>query len=136
MLWEGLLALASRHPDLRVAIVRRTRKSMTNSVLELLETQVWGPGHPWITTKGHRSHWTHLKVPNGAEFAFCGLDDPLVLYSTEWHIVWVNEAQQLTKRKLESLHRGLRAPGGPNWHLLIGDFNPPASNNWICQRGE
>lgn len=134
--WEGLIQLADRCADLRVAVVRRTRKSMTQSTLALLENQVLGPNHPIIASKGSRSHWTDLRWPTGAEFAFECLEDPTRLFSTEWHIIWVNEAQEMKLSQWMSLHRGLRAPGGPGWRLLLGDYNPPHEAHWICHRGE
>jgi phage terminase large subunit len=62
-----------------------------------------------------------------------GVDDPGKHHSTEWDIVFVDEATDLTEDQWERFHRSLRWNQLP-WQQLIGACNPGAAWHWLNQR--
>lgn len=128
-----LWAAMDMYPDLKVLVVRKTRVSLNESFLDTFENDVLWPGHPSLegATRAHRDKYEH---PNGAEMVLGGMDNPTKLFSTQYHIIFVNECTELLKREWVSLHRALRRPGGPGWHMLIGDTNPDAEHHWLNKR--
>src|SRR6185503_16380961 len=55
------------------------------------------------------------------------------LFSTEFDLIYVNEATELTENEWESLHRALRNNVAP-YQQLVGDCNPDAPTHWLNQR--
>lgn len=128
-LWSVLDA----HPDACILVVRKTLTSLRDSFQDTLENEVLWPDHPSVQGR-QREYRTKYVHPNGAELRLGGFDKPRSLFSTQYTIIFVNEATELTKKEWESLHRALRRPGGPGWHVLIGDCNPDMGEHWINRR--
>lgn len=129
---ESVYYVAERYPGSRQLICRKTRVSMSESVLATWEDSVLIPGHPCIgaATRAHRSTY---QFPNGSIVALGGLDRPTRLYSSEWDRVYVPEATELEESEWESLLRSLRAGNLP-YQQLIADCNPDSSSHWLNQR--
>jgi hypothetical protein len=123
----------SRWPGTRVLVLRKTRVSLNDSWLDTFENEVLFPSHPAVGTlqRQNRTRYTH---ENGSELILAGMDQKRRLFSTQYHIIYVNEMTELTEQEWMSLHRALRRPGGPGWHLLIGDANPDAEFHWANRR--
>lgn len=117
----------------KVLVLRKTRVSLNESFLDTFENEILYPGHPSIgrLSRDHRTKYVH---PNGGELVLGGMDQGRRLFSTQYHIIYVNEMTELTEKEWMSLHRALRRPGGPGWHLLLGDANPDAEFHWANRR--
>ena len=128
-----LWGFLDRWSNAKVLVLRKTRVSLNDSFLDTFETEVLGFGHYAIgdRTREHRSRYVHQ---DGGELVLGGMDQGRRLFSTQYHIVYVNEMTELTEAEWMSLHRALRRPGGPGWHLLIGDANPDAEFHWAHRR--
>lgn len=120
-------------PDFSALVVRKTRVSLNESFMKTLEEEVLSPEHESVIGKG-REHRTHYKHPNGAEIRLGGMDQGRRLFSTQYHVIFVEEMTELTEDEWQSLNRGLRRPGGPGWHLLLGCANPDAEWHWANRR--
>lgn len=128
-----LWSFMDRWPNAKILVLRKTRVSLNESWLDTFESEVLHPGHPSIGEKG-REHRTKYVHPNGAVMVLGGMDQGRRLFSTQYHIIFVNEMTELTEVEWMSLHRALRRPGGPGWHLLLGDANPDAEFHWAHRR--
>lgn len=128
-----LWGFLDRWPKAKVLVLRKTRVSLNESWLDTFENEVLWPGHPSIGEKS-REHRTHYDHPNGGRLVLGGMDQARRLFSTQYHIIFVNEMTELTEAEWMSLHRALRRPGGPGWHLLLGDANPDAEFHWAHRR--
>lgn len=64
------------------------------------------------------------------------MDNPVRLFSTQYHWCYVNEMQELTEEEWESLHRALRRRGLPFRPILLGDCNPEDEYHWANQRAK
>lgn len=125
--------MVNEFPKCRVLIVRKTRVSLTESALKTLEQDVIPPDNP-ILKGAARAQRQHYVVPGGGEIICGGMDNPTRLYSTDWDIIYVQEATELTEDEWERLRRGLRNGKTPG-QFLVGDCNPESQRHWIYRRG-
>lgn len=148
--------LCEEYPGVRALICRQTRVSCTESILVTLERDVFPPGFPGLgdVTRAGRHEYT---FPNGSTLVVGGLDRPERLYSTEWDVVYVAEATEITEDAWEKFARAMRnkaipmgVGGGPLqegedratepdgspsfWTQRIADCNPGAPSHWLNQR--
>jgi phage terminase large subunit len=132
-----LLHCARRWPGCRILVVRKTRKSLTDSFMVTLEQVMaddpelgWGkPASPL----GNDRLTRHSYRIGQSEIVLGGMDEPTRLFSTSYDIVFVNEATELTLHEWETLHRALRHWRMP-YQQLLGDCNPSHKNHWLRQR--
>lgn len=118
----------------RAALVRKTRKSLTQAALVTYEKKV-------LPDPSGVRFWTEdqeYRYPNGAVLALAGLDDPEKIKSTEFDLIYVQEATELDQLDWELLVSRLRN-GVLSYQQLIADCNPADPYHWLkqrCDRGE
>ena len=122
------------HPGSRGLIVRKTRASMTESVLVTFETAVVGGSEANINNQSRRSRWAY-EYANGSVLVVGGLDNPDRIMSTEYDIVAAFEATELSEHDWELLTTRLRNSAGP-YHQAIADCNPTAPTHWLKRRAD
>ena len=104
---------------LRILCTREVQKSIKQSVHKLLKDQIEGLG----LTSFYQVLENEIRGANGSEFAFSGLSDQTVdsIKSFEGcDIVWVEEAQSVSKRSWSVLIPTIRKDGSEIWL----SFNP------------
>lgn len=124
--WCGLV------PNVRAMICRKTRVSLTESGLVTFENKVLPPNSP-MKRGAARSHRKEYKYPNGSVLVPLGLDNPERTFSTEWDIVYVQEATEVTEQEAAKLERSLRNGVLP-FQQLIMDCNPDSEFHWLKRR--
>lgn len=136
---QHLLGLLSNYPGCRIAVIRKTRVSLTESWLVTWETKVLADGIdatvltvPLDAGAGRANRSTY-EFKNGSVLTVGGMDNPTRLFSTEYDLIYVNEANELTEGEWESLHRALRNGVLP-FQQLLGDCNPDADTHWLWKR--
>lgn len=132
LLWFGCT-----HPRARMLIVRKTRHSLTQSGLVTWEEGVLGPGHPILGRPIDRGHRQQYRFPNGSVLVTGGMDNPDKVLSTEFDLIYAQEATELTVTDWEQLGGRLRAGAGP-FDQILGDCNPTTPTHWLyrrCMRG-
>jgi len=126
---EKINAVCEKYKSARTCMVRKTRKSLTQTGMTTFEERVL-PRKDYIPFHTGDQEY---RYPNGSILAVAGLDDPQKLFSSDWDIVFVQQAEELTEDEWQSILRGLR-----NWKLpyqqLIGDCNPGPPGHWIRAR--
>lgn len=127
-----LHACASRVPGLRALIVRKTRVSLTESGLVTFESKVLPPRHP-AREGPSRAMRQSYRYPNGAEIIVGGMDKATKIMSTEYDLVNVQEAIELTENDWESLTTRLRN-GRLSYQQLLADTNPDSPRHWLKKR--
>jgi hypothetical protein len=131
---EYLNWVAEEHPGARILVARDTRASLTESFLVTFEERVLLPDSPLLDGPS-REHRHSYDYPNGSTIVLGGLDKPTRLYSTEWDIVYINEATEVSLDAWERFHRSLRNGVVP-WQQLGGDCNPDHPMHWLNLRCE
>lgn len=138
----GILTLfhlfSLQRPNMRVLVARKTRESLTESVLVTYEREVLPmTGHSFIAEGITRKIRSVYRYPNGTEWIIGGLDKPTKLLSTSYDIGFCNEAIECNISDWETLQSRIGRPDSVlNWNFLLGDTNPGDSSHWLLKRGE
>lgn len=129
---EKLHLCALKYPGTRALVVRKTRASLTESALVTFEDKVLPPGS--CVAKGPtRAHRFFYRYPTGSEVVVAGLDRPSRVMSTEYDLVFVQEAVELTEGEWEALSSRLRNGRVP-YQQLLADTNPAGPGHWLKKR--
>lgn len=136
---EKLHFIARHYPGSRCLIVRKTRESLTESALLTYEDHVLGPNHP-LTYGPQRASRKSYSYPNGSEIVVGGLksygrDQTAKIMSTEYDLIYVQEAIELTEAEWEDLTTRLRN-GKVDFQQIIADTNPSYPTHWLKQRAD
>jgi PBSX family phage terminase large subunit len=132
---------ADKYAGARLLIVRKTRKSLTQSAMVTYEQKVLPEG--WLGKRGKRGliHFNtsdqQYEYPNGSIIAVGGLDNPEKVLSSEWDMIYPQEATELSENNWEILTMRLRNSVMP-YQQLIADCNPSYPTHWLkmrCDRG-
>lgn len=125
--------LASQYRGARILILRKTRVSLTTTGLVTFEQHVLGESHPLVIGGASRENRRSYQYPNGSEIYVGGMDKPTRILSSEWDVIFVQEAIELEESELETLKTRLRNNVIP-FQQLIGDTNPGPPLHWLKQR--
>ena len=132
---EKIHAAMQKYPGARALIVRKTRSSLSQSGLFTFEKYVLGDGHPLIATGAHRQFRQSYRYDNGSEIIVGGMDKTTAIMSTEYDLIYVQEAIELSEEEWESLTTRLRNYKMP-YQQLLADTNPSFPQHWLNQRCE
>lgn len=125
--------LADRTPRFRGLIARKTRESLTESALVTFEERVVETGHPILDAGGSRRMRQAYHYPNGASIVVGGMDKPSKIMSTEYDVIYIQEATEVGENEWEALTTRLRNGALP-YQQLIADCNPDAPTHWLKRR--
>lgn len=138
---EKIHHCANKYAGARILMVRKTRKSLTQSAMVTYEQKVLPKG--WLGKRGRKgliqfnTSDQQYEYPNGSIIAVGGMDDPEKILSSEWDIIYVQEATELSENDWEILTMRLRNSVIP-YQQLIADCNPSYPTHWLklrCDRG-
>jgi PBSX family phage terminase large subunit len=129
---EKIHFLASKYPKMRGLIVRKTRASLTESALVTFEEKVVPVQHP-ILHGAMRSHRQAYRYPNGSILVLGGLDKASRIMSTDYDLIFVQEAIELAEHDWEALTTRLRNGVLP-FQQIIADTNPDTPSHWLKRR--
>lgn len=123
---RALIVLSAQRP-LRIMCARETKDSMKESVHELLSSLIGELGIPGFTVEKQKIYHA-----NGSEFMFEGLrhDVSKVKGAEAVDIVWVEEAQNVSKHSWDTLTPTIRKPGSEIWV----SFNPDLEEDETYKR--
>jgi phage terminase large subunit len=99
-------------------------------VHDLLTGEMWFYG-------GSPEEPPQYRMKNGSSIVIGGMDKPSRIMSTEYDVVYVQEATELTEDELEHIITRLRNGMLPYQQLLM-DCNPSTPTHWLllrCRRG-
>lgn len=125
---EKLHACAEKYDGCRLLIIRKTRSSLTSTGVVTYTDIVMPPGAAEVT-------YQQATYPNGSVISFGGMDKPSKIMSSEYDIIYVQEATELTEDDWESLTTRLRWGRLP-YQQMIGDCNPSAPSHWLKKRAQ
>lgn len=129
---EKVNGCATKYAGFKGLIVRKTRDSITNSAGVIWEQRVVPPGRP----EGRLHHGTQrYRYRNGSFVAIGGLDKSSKVMSSEYDLIYVPEATELTESDWEHLTTRLRAGVMP-YAQLLADCNPGPPTHWLKMRCE
>ena len=124
--------MARNNPGCRILFIRKTRASMTESVLQIFEAKILHRG--WLLNPDiQRSQRAVYNYANGSAIVCGGLDNVDRIMSTEYDIIALFEATEATENDWEKLLTRLRNNVLPAQQGIC-DCNPGAPGHWINQR--
>jgi Phage terminase large subunit len=125
---ERLYTLCRDHAGTRALIVRKTRESLTQSGLVTLRSRI----QPGVARWHGDNEW---RFRNGSTITAVGMNEPTRIMSSEYDVIYVQEATELAEEDWEYLLTRLSGSTLPR-RQLIGDCNPAGANHWLRQRAE
>ena len=129
-LLEYLNYLCEEYAGIRVLMLRQTRESLAESVLVTYEQEVLWPGHPAVHGSASRNTRQNYQYPNGSHMVVGGLDKPEKTFSTQYDVIAVFEAREISADTWEWLARANRNFKMP-WQMRIADTNPAGEFHWL-----
>ena len=157
---EKFDTLMWKYPRSQAIIIRKTFKSLKTSVLLTFEHKVLGAwnnegttlirddaGRVILTLKGAfdqrktpvvkvgGEHVEGYIYPNGSRIYLGGMDTPEKVLSSEWDVVYVNQAEELTLNDWEIIStRTTGRAGNMPYAQMLADCNPSFPTHWIRAR--
>lgn len=134
---KSLAALARLHhycstyPNVRCLLVRKTRKSLSESALVTFES-IAGDYRKFFSRE-KRAQRSSYDYPNGSTIVIGGMDDPVKIMSTDFDLIYVQESIELLEDDWEALTTRLRN-GKLQFQQLFGDTNPSYPTHWLRKR--
>jgi hypothetical protein len=128
-------AFARSHPGCRILLCRKTRVSMNESVLPQWEQEVLWPGHEAFRGTATREHRTYYEYNNGSRVVLGGLDNVDRIMSSQYDLILVVEATEITLEDWEKLTSRLRNGMAP-YSQAIADVNPGPEFHWLNKRAK
>jgi PBSX family phage terminase large subunit len=139
---EKLHLICLLNPKVRVLMVRRTLESLKTSALVTWERDVIKEAKLDGTVTyygGSVREPAQYRYANGSSVAMAGLDKPDKVMSTEWDVIYVQEAAELDDEDgWLALSSRLRN-GAISFQQLIADCNPSHPTHWLklrCEAGQ
>jgi phage terminase large subunit len=129
-LLEYINYLCEAYAGIRVLFLRQTRESLAESVLVTFEEEVLWDNHPAINGTSNRNNRQHYTYPNGSHIVVGGLDKPAKTFSTQYDVIAVFEAREITANTWEWLARANRNFKMP-WQMRLADTNPAGEFHWL-----
>lgn len=135
---EKLLIVALKYPGMRGLIVRKTLASLASTglttwrskvaveVLKTREAYFYG---------GSSEESAQYRFKNGSTITIGGMDKPSKIMSSEYDVVYVQEATELNTDDWEAITTRLRNGVVP-YQQLIADCNPDRPNHWLHERAK
>lgn len=137
---EKIHLLAMKYPNARILMVRKTLVSLTGSGIQTYEEHV-AKEHlisgEVVFFGGSTREPASYRYKNGSRIVLGGMDKALKVMSTEYDIIYAQEATELTEKDWDSLTTRLRNGRIP-YQQLIADCNPDMPTHWLkvrCDRG-
>jgi len=133
---EKLHAMALSNPGMRGLIVRKTLVSLGTTALVTYEKQVAIEALSAGIVKwfgGSSREPAAYRYGNGSVIVVGGLDNPTKIMSSEYDVIYVQEAIELTVDDWEALTTRLRN-GVVSFQQLMADTNPSTPIHWLKMR--
>lgn len=131
---EKLHLCALKYSGMRGLIIRKTRESLSEAALVTFEDKVLPEGSP-LAEGPRRNFRQAYHYPHRSEIVVGGLDKPGKIMSTEYDMIYVQEATELDLVDWLSLTTRLRNNVMP-YQQLIADCNPDAPTHWLWVRAQ
>lgn len=125
--------LCLKYPGMRALIARKTLTALTGTALVTFQEKVLTPGDPVSFYGGSKAEAASFRYENGSRIVVGGMDNPSKILSSEYDLIFINEATELSEEDWETLTTRLRN-GVLKFPRIIGDCNPSYDRHWLLQR--
>lgn len=133
---EKINLAALNYPGMRALLVRQVRDTLASTALKTLDEFVI----PELIAAGAVTYHgasgrepARYRYQNGSELWIAGLDKPSKIMSTEFDMIYVQEATEVSADAWQKLTTRMRRFVMP-YRQLISDCNPDAPTHWLKMR--
>lgn len=133
---EKIFAACVKYPGANMLMVRQTHTSLTSTGLQTWRKFVIPEAESVGAVRyygGSQSAPPQYIFDNGSTVLMGGLDQPTKIMSSEYDMIFVQEATEASVTSWEMLLTRLRGDAMP-YQQLIADCNPNAPTHWLRQR--
>jgi PBSX family phage terminase large subunit len=130
--------IAMRNPTFRGLIVRKTAVSLTSTTLVTFKKKVVPEAVRAGLVRwygGSQQEAAGYYYDNDAVILVGGMDKPEKIMSSEYDLVFADEATELTLDDWEAISTRLRN-GGLSWQQQVAAANPSHPTHWLKQRAD
>ena len=125
--------IAMKYPGARILMARKTLESLKSGALSTYMNKL-KPAQYGVTTYGGSQFFpAEIRYPNGSVVLSVGMDKADKVLSTEFDIIYVNEATEIAEADWETL-RGRLRNGIVPYQMIFGDLNPSGVRHWANLR--
>jgi PBSX family phage terminase large subunit len=135
---EKLHTMALTFAGMRALIVRKTATSLTSTALVTFRRDVLPEAMlngTVIWYGGNTQEPAQYRYSNGSAIVVGGMDNSTRIMSSEYDVVYVQEATELAEDDWEKLTTRLRSNVIP-YQQIIADCNPDMPTHWLKQRSD
>lgn len=135
---EKLHLMALLNPGMRGLILRKVAADLGSTALVTWKEHVAAEALATGLCEYHggsREQAAGYRYTNGSFIAVGGLNDPDRIMSSEYDVIYVQEATQLSVTDWEKANSRLRN-GKVSFQQLIADTNPDVPTHWLKQRAD
>lgn len=135
---EKLHRCALKYSGMRGLIVRKTLSSLGSTALVTYREHVAKEALQVGVVEyygGSQEEPPQYRYENGSKIMLGGMDKPTKIMSSEYDMVFVQEAIELTLEDWEALTSRLRSGVMP-YNQLIADTNPERAHHWLKKRAD
>lgn len=135
---EKLNLAALKYPGTTGLIVRQVRDTLASTALRtwdkfVIKEQLEAGSVIYRGASGREP--ARYEFNNGSQVWVAGLDKPSKIMSTEFDMIYVQEATEVTSTGWQSLTTRLGRTDAMPYNQLIADCNPGAPTHWLKLRG-
>lgn len=130
---ELINLLAHRYPRSRYLIVRKHQVTLTSTCLVTFNEKVRHVLDGVTFFGGNKDEPAAYRYPNGSRIVVGGMDNATKVLSSEYDLIYVNEATELSEGDWETLTTRLRNGVLPH-QRIVGDCNPAHDKHWLNRR--
>jgi hypothetical protein len=135
---EKLHAMCMLNPGMRGLIVRKTAVSLTSTALvtyrEIVAKEAIASGEVKFYN-GSRTEAASYKYGNGSTITLGGMDKATRIMSSEYDVIYAQEATELVLDDWEAMTTRLRN-GVVSFQQLMADCNPGPPHHWLKARAD
>jgi hypothetical protein len=128
-----LLHLACKNRPIKTLVMRKTHRSLADSVIHTYQNKVLHPLDGVKFFGGNSVEPEAFQYPNGSRLILGGMDDPSKVLSTEYDKIYVNEATEIKEDEWVTLLNRLRNFKHPHMQAFA-DCNPTYGKHWLNRR--
>ncbi len=133
---EKLHLMCLQNPEMKALMVRKTLTSLTSSGVQTYRQHVAKEAlasRLVVWFGGSKSEPAAFRYSNGSTISIAGMDNPEKIQSSEYDVIYIQEATDLNEDDWEFCSMRLRN-GRVSFQQLIADCNPNTPTHWLNQR--
>lgn len=122
-----------KYPGTRALMARKTLESLKSGGIATYQGKVQPERYGVYPFGGNKFYPAEYRYPNGSVILVVGMDKADKVLSTEFDMIYVNEATEIRESDWETL-RGRLRNGVIPYQMIYGDLNPSGVRHWANLR--